>query len=91
MKSFIQNGWQTTKAILNDYSEHSTIHGINYIAERNRSWFERVWWIVAFCISVLGCSKLIFDAWHINPIVISFTGKPTPIWQVNHTFVIQNI
>jgi acid-sensing ion channel, other len=76
------NCWRTAKILFFDYAAHSTIHGVNYIAERNRSWFERIWWIVAFCLSILGCTKLIFDAWNINPIIISFTGKPTPIWQI---------
>jgi Amiloride-sensitive sodium channel len=71
------------KNIFFDYTEHSTIHGISYIAEKNRSWCDRIWWIVAFCASVLGCGKLIFDAWQINPIIIGFTGKPTPIWQAS--------
>jgi Amiloride-sensitive sodium channel len=78
------NFWRSARQLFSDYTDHSTIHGVNYIVERNRSWFERIWWIVAFCISILGCVKLIFDAWYINPIVISFAGKTTPIWQVSY-------
>jgi acid-sensing ion channel, other len=77
-----RNVWQIINNLLYDYSKDSTVHGIKYIAEQNRSWFERIWWIVAICASVLCCAKLIFDAWHINPIIISFTSKPTPIWNI---------
>jgi acid-sensing ion channel, other len=84
MRIRVQNSWITLKTLFFDYSEHSTIHGVNYIAERNRSWCEKIWWLVALCASILGCTKLIFDAWQINPIIISFTGKPTPIWQVSN-------
>jgi Amiloride-sensitive sodium channel len=70
------------KTVFNDYSEHSTIHGINYIIEKDRSWFERLCWILIVCVSVFCCGKLIFDARNINPIRISFSDKPTPIWQV---------
>jgi len=83
LKTRVQKYWRRLKSLLIEYSEHSTIHGVSYIVEQNRSWFERAWWIAAFSALVLCCGKLIFDAWHINPIIISFTGKPTPIWQVS--------
>jgi acid-sensing ion channel, other len=74
--------WQTAKKLFFDFSNQSTIHGVSYIAEKGRSWFERVWWILVICISVLCCGQLIMDAWKISPIIISFTDKPTPIWQI---------
>jgi acid-sensing ion channel, other len=70
--------------LFNDYADHSTIHGVSYMNEKNRSWFEKFWWVFVFSISVLGCGKMIFDAWNINPIIISFTGKPTSIEQVSN-------
>jgi acid-sensing ion channel, other len=88
LKPRIKNCWQVAADLFSDYSDYSTIHGVNYIAEKDRSWFERIWWVAVFCISVLCCGKLIYDAWNIDPIIISFTEKPTPIWQVNYFFLI---
>jgi len=82
VKSRLKSGWTTAKNLFADYANHSTIHGVSYIAETGRSWFDKTWWIVVFCISVLCCGKLIFDAWNINPIIISFADKPTPIWRI---------
>jgi acid-sensing ion channel, other len=81
-KNRIKGFWRTVKDLFVDYANHSTIHGISYIAEQGRSWFERIWWILVVCISVFGCGKLILDAWNISPIIISFTDKPMPIWQI---------
>jgi acid-sensing ion channel, other len=82
VKYRIKSFWQVIKQIFVDYTGHSTIHGVSYITEKGRSWYERVWWITVFCLSVICCGKLIFDAWNIDPIIISFTEKPTPIWQI---------
>jgi acid-sensing ion channel, other len=80
--TMLKKYWRTVKDLFNDYADHSTIHGVSYMNEKNRSWFEKFWWVFVFSISVLGCGKMIFDAWNINPISISFTGKPTSIEQV---------
>jgi acid-sensing ion channel, other len=74
--------WQTVNHIFVDYAAHSTIHGVNYFAEKGRSWFEKVWWIAVFGISILCCGNLILDVWNISPIIISFKDKPTPIWEL---------
>jgi acid-sensing ion channel, other len=74
--------WRKVKDLFFDYSIHSTVHSVSYITEKGRSRFEKVWWILVFFVSVLFCGKLTFNAWNLNPIIISFTDKPTPIWQI---------
>jgi acid-sensing ion channel, other len=74
--------WNAAKDLFVDYAGHSSIHGVHYIAEKGRSWFEKVWWITALCTSIFCCGTLIFDAWNISPVIISFAEKPTPIWQI---------
>jgi acid-sensing ion channel, other len=81
VKTRMKCSWRTARKLFFDYSKHSTIHGIKYIAEPNRSWFERVCWIAVIFVSLLCCGKLVMDAWNLNPIIISFTEKPTPIWK----------
>jgi acid-sensing ion channel, other len=74
--------WRTAKNLVSEYLKTSTIHGVKYIAEKDRSWIEKAWWVLVICVSILCCGKLIMDAWNTNPIIISFTDKPTPIWQL---------
>jgi acid-sensing ion channel, other len=79
--------WRVVKELFNDYANHSTIHGVSYMNEKNRPWFEKIWWIVVFVVSILGCGKMIIDAWNIKPIIISFSEKATSIDQVNNFIV----
>jgi acid-sensing ion channel, other len=74
--------WCRIKNLFVNYIDHSTIHGVPYLAERGRSWFEKTWWLTIVIIAVVCCGKLIFDAWHINPIIIKFAEKPTHIWEI---------
>jgi Amiloride-sensitive sodium channel len=83
IKTAKQKFWHIARYHHFQYLKSSTVHGVKYIAEKDRSWTERVWWILVIIVSFLGCGKLISDAWNINPIIISFTDKPTPIWQVS--------
>jgi Amiloride-sensitive sodium channel len=82
MKTRVKSSWQNAKKIFVDYSKNSTIHGVSYIAEKDRPWFEKVLWIMVFCISIILCGKLIFDAWNISPIIFTFSSKPIPIYQI---------
>jgi Amiloride-sensitive sodium channel len=79
----LKHFWRIGKELFNDYADHSTIHGVSYMNEKNRSWFEKSWWIVVFVVSILGCGKMIIDAWNIKPIIISFSEKATSIDQVS--------
>jgi Amiloride-sensitive sodium channel len=78
----LKRAWEIIQTSFINYAGQSTVHGVNYIAEKGRSWCERIWWITVLVISMFCCGKLIFDAWNINPIIITFQAKPTPIWQI---------
>jgi hypothetical protein len=86
LKSKHKRWSQGAKEIFSDYLAHSTIHGVHYITEKNRSWFEKFWWISVFCVCVCCCGKLVSDAWNINPIIIRFSDKPTSIWKARKLF-----
>jgi acid-sensing ion channel, other len=81
-KQLVEKFLLAAKALFTDYSKHSSVHGIKYIAEKDRSWFERIFWIAVFCVSLGISGKLIYVAWHTHPIIISFSGTHTPVWQV---------
>lgn len=45
----------------------------------------RVWWVVAFALSVFGCGFLILNVykkWDQSPVIVSFAEKSTPVWAI---------
>lgn len=71
--------------ICSEYCDNSTIHGINYISDRSRPLAERLLWIIAFSICLIGCGILIHDSWHKweqSPVIINFNEKSTPVWDI---------
>lgn len=45
----------------------------------------RIWWIVAFAVSLIVCGKLILDTWKKwdrFPVIVTFAEKSTPIWEI---------
>ncbi|XP_030376071.1 pickpocket protein 28 [Scaptodrosophila lebanonensis] len=66
------------------YSEHTSIHGIRYIAE-HRPLKERIFWAIALIASVYYCFILINSAytkWNETPVIVSFAEKSTPVWNI---------
>lgn len=68
-----------------EYGLNSTIHGIRYMCDRKRHWLERLFWIVAFALSVFGCGRLIvnlINKWEQSPVIVSLSERSTPVWQI---------
>lgn len=68
-----------------DFTKNSTVHGVKYLGEHRRHWSERAFWIIAFFISVTGCSIMIhkiYNKWQLSPVIVSFAEKSTPVWQI---------
>ncbi|XP_064539836.1 pickpocket protein 28 [Drosophila montana] len=79
------SGFQAAKAIIHEYCDYSTIHGIRYLGEKKRPWLERLFWVSVFMLSIFTCCKLtlnIWDKWNNNPVIVSFAEKSTPVWQI---------
>lgn len=71
--------------VMEDFSNNSTIHGIKYMGDRKGHWAERLWWLIAFLLSIYGCSRLImhiWQRWDRNPVIVSFAEKSTAIYQI---------
>lgn len=71
--------------VLDEFCNNSTIHGIKYMGDRKRNKPERIFWLIAFLISIYGCSRLIlhiWQRWDRNPVIVSFAEKSTPIYQI---------
>ncbi|KAH8264123.1 hypothetical protein KR038_003287 [Drosophila bunnanda] len=68
-----------------EYCEHTSIHGVQYLGDRQRPMPERIFWLIAFLISIYGCSMLITSAytkWTETPVIVSFAEKSTPVWNI---------
>ncbi|ALC43319.1 CG8546 [Drosophila busckii] len=79
------SGFQAAMAIIHEYCDYSTIHGIRYLGEKKRPWLERLFWVSVFLLSICTCFKLtmnIWDKWNNNPVIVSFAEKSTPVWQI---------
>ncbi|XP_058461711.1 pickpocket protein 28-like [Malaya genurostris] len=73
------------KGLFLEYCSNSTIHGIKYFACKRRTIYEKIWWIVMFFVSLYGCGRLIqnvYRKWEQTPVIVSFSEKSTPIWQI---------
>lgn len=81
----LKNQSAAASTLLKEFSENSTFHGVKYLGERRRHWIERAFWIIAFSVSVLGCSMMIgriYVKWQHSPVIVSFAEKPTPMWKI---------
>lgn len=46
---------------------------------------HRIWWLIAFLLSVYGCGRLIlnvYNKWDQSPVIVSFDEKSTPVWEI---------
>lgn len=46
---------------------------------------NRIWWIIAFGLSLFFCGFLIHNVWikwDQSPVIVSFAEKSTPVWEI---------
>ncbi|KAJ8923406.1 hypothetical protein NQ315_001964 [Exocentrus adspersus] len=70
---------------IQEYTDYTGIHGFKYMGEQDRSIFEKLWWLILFCISLYVCIDLIiktWEKWDTSPVLVSFARSPTPVWQI---------
>ena len=48
-------------ALFSEYSENSTLHGVKYLGEKKIHWAERIFWVITFIISGIGCCWFIME------------------------------
>lgn len=71
--------------LFSDYSATSTVHGIRYLGEKKRHWSERLWWMVAFTLSIAACAAFIYQAWNKwseTPVIVTFAEESTPVYEI---------
>ncbi|EDW26343.1 GL26473 [Drosophila persimilis] len=57
------SGFQAAKAIIHEYCDYTTIHGIRYLGEKKRPWLERLFWVSVLLLSIFTCCKLTLNIW----------------------------
>ncbi|XP_048482173.1 pickpocket protein 28 isoform X4 [Plutella xylostella] len=63
---------------LREYLLTSTLHGLRYIGEGRLTWFERVFWLLAFAFSLICASFFIlniYDKWRSAPMIVSINPR----------------
>ena len=76
---------QAIKGLLLDYTDRSTIQGLNYIFNPDQTWIGRIFWtlVVAFML-ILGlywCYQL-YDDWRSNPVLTTIRTTGLPVEKV---------
>ncbi|XP_055838659.1 pickpocket protein 28 [Episyrphus balteatus] len=67
-----------------EYCMYTTIHGVQYLGQK-RPFREKIVWIVALLISICFCTHLIYNTyikWVETPVIVSFSEKSTPVWNI---------
>jgi Amiloride-sensitive sodium channel len=78
-------GLATLKELVVDYSTKTTIQGLNYMADTDRSTVERFWWTSVVVLSIFCSGSLIFDTvrrFDQSPVTLNYENEETAISEV---------
>jgi hypothetical protein len=84
------NCLKIVKKLIADYSTKTTIQGINYVADNDRSLTERLWWVIVIVISMFCCGSLIsdvFERYEQSPIIINYENEETLATAVKNSYL----
>lgn len=90
-RNISQSGKALIWKIFAGFCELSTIHGVRYFAEPRRHRSERIWWLIAFGLSLWLCGssiQSIWSKWHYTPVTMSLTEKETSVSSIAFPSVI---
>lgn len=71
--------------IFSEYCTTSSVHGVRYFSDPERTLCEKFWWVVMFAVSVAGCAMLIESSrqkWNQTPIVMNFENQPVSVTDI---------
>ncbi|KAB0799856.1 hypothetical protein PPYR_07736 [Photinus pyralis] len=81
VRSFIRN----FKNYVTHYCSNASIHGLKFLAEKDRSILERLWWLVFLTFAIFLCASSVLTThakWLNSPVIVSFATSETPIYQI---------
>lgn len=68
-----------------DFGSITTIHGLRYVLNRQTGYVAKfalsIWMAVLFILCIVLLSN-IWSRWHSEPLIVSLTDKPEPIWEI---------
>lgn len=68
-----------------DFGSVTTIHGLRYIFNRQTGYVTKflwsIWMTILFILCVILLSN-VWSRWHSDPLIVSLTDKPEPIWEI---------
>ncbi|KAM7342301.1 pickpocket protein 28-like [Cochliomyia hominivorax] len=87
IKSRIKYGsrWSACKGLLAEYSKSTSVHGIRYIFEMHRPFYEKLYWIVLMLISFYFAVSLMWDTylkWLDSPVILGFDETLVPVHKI---------
>ncbi|XP_075167592.1 pickpocket protein 28-like [Haematobia irritans] len=75
---------QGVRQAYREFCANTSIHGFRYFSER-RPKKEIIFWLVIFAIVIYFCTSIIvkiYVRWYESPVIVSFSEKSTPIWNI---------
>ncbi|XP_004533537.1 pickpocket protein 28 [Ceratitis capitata] len=87
IKSRIKYGsrWSACKGLIMEYSKNTTIHGLRYLVELHRPFYEKLYWFVVLIISVYFAISLIWATylkWQDTPVILGFDETLVPVHKI---------
>lgn len=76
-----------------NYMEHSSLHGLSHASLKNLHVVERIFWTIAFTISMVTCGIMLnnsYNKYSKSPIAISLDGDPQSVNDVRFSRVFLN-
>ncbi|KAJ3654362.1 hypothetical protein Zmor_013554 [Zophobas morio] len=67
------------------FMNSSTIHGLKYLVDNEKSVIEKIWWICILLLSTYTCAvliKLTWQKWEENPVITAFRQNLVPLWDI---------
>ncbi|XP_068913463.1 pickpocket protein 28-like [Tenebrio molitor] len=68
-----------------EYCNHTSFHGFQYLGEKGRTIFERIWWFIVFSICLGVCITsiyFVYQKWEQSPVIVNFANRGTPIYEI---------
>ncbi|KAK4887600.1 hypothetical protein RN001_003871 [Aquatica leii] len=80
-----KNRFRNLKSYFPEFCRGSTIHGLKFLGENDRSILERIWWIFFIALAFYLVSNLIASThkkWMNSPVIVTFATSETPIYEI---------
>ncbi|XP_063377653.1 pickpocket protein 28-like [Cydia fagiglandana] len=71
--------------LIQEYAENSSLHGLKYIAEKGRTFVEKIFWVATFLVSISLCLILIKNVWikwQTSPVIVALSEQLVSVGEV---------